>query len=111
MEVKSWDDMEVKYPQSRHEMTETTERNFVNDCFYLYEKEGFAKKFWSPYEDLKDKIGKQFEVIGRCPEEQNSLETLPLWNIRFEDGTESCVNPEEIIPSEMRANGCCLENI
>lgn len=111
MKVNSWEDIKVKYPHDRHEMNEKTERDFVEDCFYIYEKEGFSKKFWSPYDDLESKIGERFEVIGRCTEDQNPLHTLPLWNIRFEDGTESCVYPEEIIPSEMRANGCQLENI
>lgn len=104
--VESWDDMRGKYPEDRHEMTEERERSFVNDCFSLYEKEGFAKKFWSPYDDAIHKIGMSFEVVERCPETQNSLETLPLWNVCFEDGSVLCAHPEEIIPSEMRANGC-----
>lgn len=28
-------------------MTEDQEREFVNECFNLYEKEGFSKVFWS----------------------------------------------------------------
>lgn len=104
--VDSWEDMRLKYPIDRDDMTEEMERAFVNDCFYLYEKEGFSDKFWTPYEDEKHMIGQPFEVIGRCPEEQNVLCVLPLWNIRFKNGRELCVHPEEVIPSEMRANGC-----
>ena len=111
MKVNSWKDMKTKYPEDRSVMAEKREREFVNDCFSLYEKNRFAKKFWTPYDDLKDKIGMNFEVIERCPEEQNPLDLLPLWNIRFDDGTETCANPEEIIPTEMIANGCKLKDI
>ena len=89
-------------------MSEDRERAFVDECFKLYEAEGFAKVFWSPYEERKFN-GMKFKVIGRSPEERNELCVQPLWDIEFEDGTPYTVYPEEIIPSEMKANGCPKE--
>lgn len=79
---------------------------FVNDCFTLYEKEGFAKKFWTPYDENKQRIGQPFTVVSKCSIENSDLECLPMWQIKFADGTCIDAYPEEIIPSEMRNNGC-----
>ena len=112
MEIKDWKDMEIKYPEYRDEMSEDRQREFVNDCFNLYEKEGFAKKFWSPFgDDYKERVGQGFEVLGRCTEKDTELEVLPMWKIKFEDGTVIGAYPEEIIVMEMRDNGCKLEDI
>jgi hypothetical protein len=111
MKINSWEDMRVKYPEYRDEMTEERERNFVNDCFSLYEKEGFAKKFWSCGGDYKDYHGKPFKVSGRATEKDVDLTCLPMWNIQFEDGFIMQAYPDEIIPMEMRNNGCRLEDI
>lgn len=97
-----------KYPMSREEMTIEQERNFVNDCFDLYEQEGFAKVFYTPYDALNNRIGQSFSVVGRVNEGQESLDVLPMWYIKFEDGHKTCAYPEEIIPSEMIDNGCKL---
>lgn len=104
---KEWDKLHAKYPIDREEMTEEQHIAYVNECFDLYEKEGFAKKYWSPYGDYPEYIGMSFEVVGRCSEnEDTDLEVLPLWRVRFEDGFEGQAYPEEIIPSQMQANGC-----
>ena len=105
-----WEDMRVKYPEDRENMTEEREKQFVNDCFSCYENEGFSKKFWSPFGYHKDKEGESFEVVGRCTNENSDLSSLPMWNIKFEDGSIASVYPEEIIPREMKGNGCTLEN-
>jgi hypothetical protein len=34
-----------------------------------------------------------------------------MWNIKFSDGTVIGAYPEEIIPGEMKENGCPLEGI
>lgn len=68
MEIKSWDDMKIKYPDDRENLSIDREREFVNDCFSLYEKEGFSKKFWSPFGDYKERFGECFEIVGRCIE-------------------------------------------
>lgn len=109
----TWDELDKKYPETRFNMSEDRRREFVNDCFNCYEQEGFAKRFWSPssYDSYKERIGQSFKVIGRCTTEESDLESLPMWNIEFSDGTAIGAYPEEIIPSEMKRNGCLLDNI
>lgn len=92
-------------------MPEEREKAFVGDCYRLYEKEGFNKKFWSNGGDFKQYHGKAFSVIGRTPIYDGNnrgadLECLPMWQIRFEDGTEISAYPDEVIPSEMKDAGC-----
>jgi len=81
----------------REDMTVEQERLFVDDCFALYESEGFAERFYSPYNENKAHNGKKFTVLGRATEEDCDLETLPAWHVRFEDGNELCCYPEEIM--------------
>lgn len=107
----TWKELNEKYPESRDIMTEEREKEFINDCFSCYENEGFAKKFWSPFGDYKDREGQSFEVVERCTTKNCDLSALPMWNIKFEDGTVIGAYPEEIIPSEMKENGCTLEGI
>lgn len=71
----------------------------------------FSKKFWSPFGDYKDREGKSFKVVGRRTTKEEDLSSLPMWNIEFEDGTVIGAYPEEIIPREMRDNGCAMEGI
>ena len=44
-EVKTWDDMRLKYPEERYEMSDERHKEFVEDCFKLYEQEGFNDVF------------------------------------------------------------------
>lgn len=53
----TWDEIKIKYSKDRNQMSEDREREFINDCFDCYEQEGFAKRFWSPFGDYKDRIG------------------------------------------------------
>lgn len=107
----TWEEMKVKYPEYREDMTLEREKEFVDDCFLCYENEGFAKRFWSPYGAYEDREGQSFEVVGRCTTENQDLCTLPMWNIKFKDGTVIGAYPEEIIPREMEDNGCALDGI
>ena len=107
----TWEEMKIKYPEYREDMTMEREQEFVNDCFSCYESEGFSKRFWSPFGNYKDREGQSFEVVERCKTENQELCTLPMWNIKFEDGTVIGAYPEEIIPREMRDNGCTLKGI
>lgn len=90
-------------------------RKYVDDCFSTYENEGFSKVFVSPYDLFpKDQSyqGKPFAVMGRVREmtdndrgkDTSDLECLPMWIIKFEDGYTMGAYPEEIIPSEIKAN-------
>lgn len=112
--VESWEDMKKKYPIDRDEMTEEEETSFVNDCFALYEKEGFSPRYWSPFSDNVERVGLEIAVTGRIEIGMvhdasglaHDLSSLPMWKARFADGEEFEVFPEEIIPSQMKANGC-----
>ena len=106
-----WKAIKEKYPEDRSEMSEERENQFVADCFDCYEAEGFSKEFWTPFSDYKDRIGQEFEVVERCTIEDTDISTLPMWNVKFADGTVIGAYPEEIIPSEMRHNGCSLSGI
>ena len=59
----------------------------------------------------KERIGQSFKVVGRCSTKDSDLSSLPMWNIKFSDGTVIGAYPEEIIPREMKENGCPLEGI
>lgn len=104
--VESWKDMQRKYHSDRDAMDEEEEIRFVEDCFGIYEKEGFSSVYWSPFTDHEERKGQPFEVISRCTMEDQDLCTLPMWKIKFADGKLINAYPEEIVPSEMRANGC-----
>ena len=111
MIINSWEDMKKKYPEYRCDMSEEREKEFVSDCFDLYEKEGFNKVFWSQGGDYKQYHGKSFEVIGRVliydgKNDGADLECLPMWNIRFEDGLVVSAYPDEILTRDMKDNGC-----
>lgn len=108
--VNPWEDLQNKYPMEREEMDDETEKSFVEDCFTLYEKEGFSPVYWSPFTDHKKREGQKIEIVGRCTIEDEDLCVLPMWKAKFPDGEIIHVYPEEVIPSEMRANGCRLFN-
>jgi hypothetical protein len=104
----TWDELNAKYPEARYEMDEQREREFLEDLFETYETVGFSEKFWTPF-DLFERdnsyIGKPFKVIGRCKEPEFDLESLPAWEIEFEDGYKMQAYPEEIYLNDMIANG------
>lgn len=108
----TWAKMQDKYPEYRGQMSLEREREFVADCFDCYESEGFARNFWSQSGDYEKFIGKPFSVVGRVKEYDDQhedgaeLECLPMWKIRFEDGTQIDVFPDEVILREMLENGC-----
>ena len=105
-EPDPWEELHKKYPKDRSEMSEPEEREFVNECYALYEQEGFSPVFWTTWSDQEFRKGQPFEVVGRCTPENRDLCTLPMWKIRFPDGAILEAYPEEIIPREMRATGC-----
>lgn len=77
------------------------EREF-EDC----EKEGFVGKFISPYEMGKDRNGESFKVLRRIREDEvDDIYFLPMWEIRFEDGTLYSAYPEEVVLSKALENG------
>lgn len=86
---------------SREDMTKEEEKTFVEYWFNKYEEEGFLEKFHVVYGGMDDYKGKKFKVLSRCKEGTFwDLETLPAWNIEFEDGEKLEAYPEEICKLE-----------
>jgi len=58
----------------------------------------FREKFTSPYEQYRERIGQNFTVLGVItePDTTHDVECLPIYCIRFEDGTEIEAWPEEV---------------
>ena len=69
---------------------------FKNDCFLLYESNGWKDRFHSPYESEHENNGKPFTVLRRATTDECHVEQLPCWRIRFDDGKETFAFPEEI---------------
>lgn len=102
----TWKEINEKYPEYRDEMTIEREREFVNDCFDVYENEKLADTFWSQGGDYKDRIGKPFRIVSRCKEWNGfDLCVLPMWQIIFEDGFLLDAYPDEIFEREQKENG------
>lgn len=107
--ILNWCDLNIKFPEDRYDMSEEREREFVKNCFNLYEIEGFNNIFWTPWEDdenVNELVGQKIISVVRSSEERNDLCVFPLWDIKLESGEERTVYPEELIPSEMRKAGC-----
>lgn len=47
----------------------------------------------------------KFDVLRRVSGEENDIEVLPMWEIKFNDGFVTLAYPEEIVLCEMIANG------
>lgn len=109
--IKTWEELEAKYPEDRACMTAEREREYVNDLSNCFENEGLNKVFWSPYGNIGETeyYGKPFKVLGRTSEIRNNLQILPLWDIEFEDGKQLTVEPSEIFTNAMKDNGCPKE--
>ena len=102
----TWEEMKVKYPEDRDKMSDDKHKEFVRDCYICYEAEGFATKYWTLYSDYESYIGSYFTVVRQATEDDGIfIECLPMWLIKFEDGKEVFAYPEEIVLSEMKANG------
>jgi hypothetical protein len=74
---------------------------FKNDCFDMYEQGGFSERFFSPYDEMEPHNGMKFDVIRRATTDDDiDLETLPIWEIKFENGETAFCYPEEITKLE-----------
>ena len=74
---------------------------YIEDCFDMYETEGFTDTFNSPYEQYRELNGMPFKVLRRGSVEDGwDIETLPAWKITFEDGLIIDAFPEEICKIE-----------
>lgn len=82
------------------EMSDEELIEFKNDCYSLYEDSGFIELFDSPYDDEHEHNGMKFDVIRRAVIGEVDLEAMPIWFIKFENGDEAFVYPEEIAKLE-----------
>lgn len=108
----TWREIDRKYSsEDREDMSFERECEFVKDCFAAYEAAGFADTFSATYGGAfgsrdEECDGKKFIVVRRVPrldedkENGADLECLPMWRIRFKDGTEMDTFPAEICLSE-----------
>ena len=80
---------------NRCRLDEKKHQEFVNDCFEMYEQEGFLEVLDSTYEEL-GKNGMKFKVIRRATNQECDPETMPVWLVRFENGETAYCYPEEI---------------
>ena len=77
-------------------------KEFIGDCYALYEETGFLETFDSPYDDNGEHNVMRFEVVRRSKEYDGTdegevdLEAMPIWLVRFENGDEALCYPEEI---------------
>jgi len=105
--VMTWEEMKIKYPEDRDEMSDEKHQEFVKDCFNCYEQEGFSDKYWTPFEQYEEYKNYKFKVIRRATEDDGIfIEHLPMWLIELSNNKQIFAYPEEIIPSEMKFNGC-----
>ena len=95
---RKWNDID------RDSLTDEQEKEFIKDCFSMYEESGFATHYHSMYDDSLIHDGKRFVVTSRCSVEKADCEQhqLPMWNIKFEDGTDFLAFPEEICKIEQK---------
>lgn len=84
------------FPMSREEMSLEEEREFVEECFKIYENKGFAEVFRGNGGVYAEYDGQIFELLGRSNEEVG-IENLPMWRIKFKDGFILDVYHDEVI--------------
>ena len=94
--------------KTREDLCEDDERNYVNDCFDIYEQIGFASTYGTPYAGEEKYDGMKFTVLGRVKDIKDDdkgadLECLPMWNIRLENGETMAAYPEEICLAERKS--------
>lgn len=102
MVYKDFEELNKDYDKERSDMNFEEELCYVTDCFDTYEALGFKDTFESPYEDKASYNGQVFTVTGRLlySEGEADIECLPMWHIKFNDGTEIDAYPEEICIAE-----------
>ena len=78
---------------------------YLEDCYSMYEETGFAPTFKSPYSgEVEVFEGMKFKVLRRATTEDGfDLETLPAWEVEFENGKKFMCLPEEICTIERKA--------
>lgn len=98
---KKWDMYAYNSLMANKENWEENYRKYIEDCFDMYETEGFADTFKSPYDQYKQYNDMKFKVLRRATTDDGfDLETLPAWEIQFENGEKIMALAEEICKIE-----------
>ena len=95
--VKSFDELNALV--ERCELTSEEEKAYVNKCYELYEKIGFAEIFQSKDSDYRHYNGLKFKILKSVSVNDNryDLEVLPMWHIQLSNGVYADAYPEEIV--------------
>ena len=85
------------------EMSFEDELHYRMDAFDMYETEGFAETFNTPYEECSEYNGQKYEIVRRASyvDGDCDMECLPQWIIKFADGKEINAFPEDICKVEV----------
>lgn len=81
-------------------------KEYIDDCFKMYEDTGFSEAFHSPYDSEKLHNGKRFKVIRRATESECEIDALPIWLVKFYDEDED-IEPYYCYPEEI----CKIEEV
>ena len=95
--VKSFDELNALV--ERGELTSEEEKAYINKCYELYEKIGFAEIFQSKDSDYRHYNGLKFKILKSVSVNDNryDLEVLPMWHIQLSNGVYADAYPEEIV--------------
>ena len=86
--------------KDRENLSPSELKEFLCDSFEMYEKQGFAPLFHTPYTENESRIGERFKVLRRADTNDCDVECLPMWQIEFNDGQKIFAYPEEIFQDE-----------
>ena len=78
------------------------EKVYINKCYELYEKIGFAETFESKDSDYRHYNGLKFKILKSVSVNDNryDLEALPMWHIQLSNGAYTDAYSEEIVAFE-----------
>lgn len=96
--VKSFDELNALAQRDKL-VSDEEEKAYVNKCYELYEKIGFAETFQSKDSDYRHYNGMRFKVLKNVSVNDNryDLEVLPMWHIQLSNGAYADAYPEEIV--------------
>lgn len=101
---KKWDKPAYDALMANNDNWEENYRKYIEDCFDMYETEGFCDTFKTPYQSIKKYNGMKFKVLRRATTDDGfDLETLPVWEIQYENGEKFMGFPEEICKIERKS--------
>ena len=91
----------------REELSDDEYKEFVKDCYDAYEHDAvLSKTFHSPYDDEGEHIGMTFQIMRKIEYGEEGFDpiSLPLWEVKFENGDTAVCYPEELFESEVNCD-------